>query len=91
MMLARARDKGLQFDCRIGDNLPGAIVGDATRLRQILVNLCSNAIKFTERGRVELSVACIERTPTRAQRLNALLTRMLANMASSMNGPTTRK
>jgi len=66
MMLARARDKGLQFDCKIGDNLPGAIVGDATRVRQILVNLCSNAIKFTERGRVELSVACIERTATRA-------------------------
>jgi signal transduction histidine kinase len=66
LMLARARDKGLQFDLQIGENLPGIIVGDPTRLRQILVNLLGNAIKFTERGRVELSVSCAERTPQRA-------------------------
>ncbi len=66
LMLARARDKGLQFDLKIGDNLPGAIIGDATRLRQILVNLIGNAIKFTDQGRVELSVACVERTATKA-------------------------
>jgi signal transduction histidine kinase/ActR/RegA family two-component response regulator len=66
LMLARARDKGLQFDLKIGENLPGAIIGDATRLRQILVNLCSNAIKFTEKGRVELNVQCIERGPQKA-------------------------
>jgi signal transduction histidine kinase/CheY-like chemotaxis protein len=66
MLLARARDKGLQFDLQIGENLPGAIVGDATRLRQILVNLAGNAIKFTERGRVELAVSCAERSATKA-------------------------
>ncbi|MCX6956505.1 MAG: ATP-binding protein [Verrucomicrobia bacterium] len=66
LMLARARDKGLQFDLHLGDNLPGAIVSDATRLRQILVNLLGNAIKFTERGKVELSVTCAERTPQKA-------------------------
>ena len=66
LMLARARDKGLQFDLQLGENLPGAIVGDATRLRQILVNLIGNAIKFTEKGRVELSVHCAERTAKKA-------------------------
>jgi two-component system, sensor histidine kinase len=55
-MLARARDKGLQFNVRLAEDLPGAIVGDATRLRQILVNLLGNAIKFTDRGRIELAV-----------------------------------
>ena len=66
LLLARARDKGLQFDLRLGDNLPGAIIGDSGRVRQILVNLLGNAIKFTERGRIELAVKCIERTDKRA-------------------------
>ncbi len=66
LMVARARDKGLQFDLELNENVPGAIVGDGTRLRQILVNLIGNAIKFTERGRVELAVACVERKPDRA-------------------------
>jgi two-component system, sensor histidine kinase len=66
LMHARARDKGLQFELQVGENIPSAIVGDANRLRQILVNLIGNAIKFTERGRVELSVTCAERTDTGA-------------------------
>ena len=65
LMLARARDKGLQFDVRVSD-LPAAVVGDANRLRQILLNLVGNAIKFTERGRVELAVACPDRNESRA-------------------------
>jgi signal transduction histidine kinase len=66
LMHARARDKGLQFELRLADGLPGVILGDATRLRQILVNLIGNAIKFTERGRVELTVECVDRTATQA-------------------------
>lgn len=65
LMRTRARDKGLGFAVHPAD-LPPAIVGDATRLRQILVNLLGNAIKFTERGHVELAVTCTSRTDQRA-------------------------
>jgi signal transduction histidine kinase/ActR/RegA family two-component response regulator len=66
IMHTRARDKGLQFNLQIDDNVPHTVVGDAGRVRQILVALIGNAIKFTERGRVDLTVACVERTEARA-------------------------
>lgn len=56
LMAARAAAKGLNLAYLIGPNTPEAIVGDVTRLRQILANLLSNAIKFTEQGEVVLSV-----------------------------------
>jgi signal transduction histidine kinase/DNA-binding response OmpR family regulator len=56
LVAPRAQEKGLDLAYLIDDETPAAIVGDATRLRQILVNLLSNAIKFTESGEVVLSV-----------------------------------
>jgi PAS domain S-box-containing protein len=52
----RAQQKGLELVWRVAPEVPEALVGDANRLRQILVNLTGNAIKFTEHGEVVVSV-----------------------------------
>jgi two-component system sensor histidine kinase/response regulator len=52
----RADQKGLELSCDIPPDLPDVLVGDPGRLRQIIVNLVGNAIKFTEQGEVVLRV-----------------------------------
>ena len=49
-----ARDKGLDFTLSLGDGVDGDFVGDVTRIRQIVSNLLSNALKFTSRGAIAL-------------------------------------
>jgi signal transduction histidine kinase/DNA-binding response OmpR family regulator len=56
LVAPRAADKRLDLAYLVQDPVPEAIVGDAARLRQILINLLSNAVKFTERGEVVLTV-----------------------------------
>ncbi len=63
IVAGRAEEKGLELVCRIQPDVPRRLVGDPTRLRQILVNLLGNAVKFTEQGEVLLDVrasACAE-------------------------------
>ena len=59
---ARAGEKGLELALDIAPNVPRQLIGDAGRLRQILVNLLGNAIKFTPRGEVVLRVALQSQT-----------------------------
>ena len=52
-----ASGKNVQLICNLADSVPATLLGDPGRLRQILLNLTGNAIKFTERGQVQLSLA----------------------------------
>ena len=56
MMLSRAQARGLQLTLEVLPGVPMGLVGDPNRLRQILVNLVGNALKFTEQGSVTLRV-----------------------------------
>ncbi len=62
----RAHHKGLELACSIGPGVPELVIGDAARLRQVVVNLVGNALKFTDRGEVVVDVECQSRTEEEA-------------------------
>ena len=97
----RAHEKGLELICDVLPEVPEYVVGDITRIRQVMVNLLGNAIKFTAQGEVELEVALKSHS---ADRLNLhFLVRdtgigipldkqkMIFEAFSQADGSTTRK
>lgn len=62
MMAALAHKKGLDVYCYVPEDTPELMFGDAARIRQVLMNIASNAIKFTEKGEVQISLEVHELT-----------------------------
>jgi signal transduction histidine kinase len=67
LLAPQARKKGLELTCSLDPDLSSTLVGDPTRLRQILLNLLNNAVKFTNQGKVALEVKRLEDTPDTVQ------------------------
>jgi PAS domain S-box-containing protein len=62
LLAPRAGQKGLELACRIAPDIPDVVLGDSGRLRQIILNLVGNAVKFTDEGEVVVEVVVDRRT-----------------------------
>ena len=58
MLWIRAKDKKLEFNVDVSPDIPAELIGDEVRIKQILINVINNAIKYTKEGSVSLTVQC---------------------------------
>ncbi|MEI8006727.1 MAG: ATP-binding protein [Bacteroidota bacterium] len=66
MLNMKAREKFLDFSVLISEDVPKHLIGDSQRLRQIIINLAGNAVKFTEKGGIEIHIHLLKSTVDRA-------------------------
>ena len=66
LLAIKAREKNLEFISLVYSSVPTLLIGDPGRLKQVLINLSGNAIKFTEKGEVTIKVSCTAETETDA-------------------------
>jgi len=66
MQALRAREKGLEFICAAAPDVPAYLLGDPGRLRQVLINLAGNAIKFTHKGEIAVRASLVSETDDEA-------------------------
>lgn len=58
MVATRAQEKGLRFDINVDEHIPSLLIGDELRIKQCVINLLTNAVKYTEKGYISLDVSC---------------------------------
>lgn len=63
MMILNTREKGIDLNLEIADDIPKIVTGDPKRLRQIVINLLGNAIKFTDSGSISIQVRIEKKSP----------------------------
>jgi PAS domain S-box-containing protein len=85
-LAVRAHKKGLELMCQQRPDVPDALIGDAGRLRQVLLNLVSNAIKFTERGEVVVTVGQAASLASAPDKLAACPTEVVLQFTVSDTG-----
>ncbi len=80
-----AAQKGLAFTAVVDDDVPAVLLGDAGRLRQILVNLTANALKFTASGAVSVRVSLVPGTPGETEDVHTTLALRVADTGPGMD------